>query len=426
MSVFSLSAQDLFESSLAEGDTDFGKSPGINFEIPGYVRTNVYTGENADSGRFEFKQAQAEFALQPRFRDKDYGSAFADIRINNTYGNVVDLHEAYIDAYAGNFNIKAGKQVVVWGKADGINPTNVITPQNMSVFSPNEDDSRDANVLIRSFYNFNPFRLEFIWVPVYGATTLPEFSLPSSIVFADLSYPDNSVSNSSAALKFSYEAASIDASISYYDGWSVTPGFDYAGMQGTDVVVSLCSYRTRSIGADFSSSVFSPFGLRGEVAYKRPDHPGFNEYTPKPELYYILGVDREFIDGRLSVILQYIGKHVFSWGLPSSGTAPEQIVLSQVFQKNMLISGQQEKWSHSASLRPAYSMLNEILKAEALVMINFSTKELLLKSKLTYSISDMLSTAVGVDYYYGTDNTLFDLIGKYKSAVYAELKLYFM
>jgi hypothetical protein len=39
------------------------------------------------------------------------------------------LHEAYIDAYLASLDLRVGRQVISWGTADGINPTNYLNPQ---------------------------------------------------------------------------------------------------------------------------------------------------------------------------------------------------------------------------------------------------------------------------------------------------------
>ena len=45
----------------------------------------------------------------------------------------VKLDEAYADFYLRNTDIRIGRQVVSWGTADGINPTNYINPSDLSL-----------------------------------------------------------------------------------------------------------------------------------------------------------------------------------------------------------------------------------------------------------------------------------------------------
>src|SRR5690625_3016950 len=41
----------------------------------------------------------------------------------------MDLDEAYVDVYLHDADLRLGRQIVSWGTADGLNPTNVINPR---------------------------------------------------------------------------------------------------------------------------------------------------------------------------------------------------------------------------------------------------------------------------------------------------------
>ena len=51
--------------------------------------------------------------------------------------------------------------------------------------------------------------------------------------------------------------------------------------------------------------------IRGEAAYRRPFDYQTRPYAARPDVQYVLGVDRNF--GSLSVIAQYMGRYVFDW-----------------------------------------------------------------------------------------------------------------
>ncbi len=53
------------------------------------------------------------------------------------------LREAYLDLYFGNFDLRIGKQQIVWGKADGVFITDMVSPKIYSNFYyPNFDEIR--------------------------------------------------------------------------------------------------------------------------------------------------------------------------------------------------------------------------------------------------------------------------------------------
>jgi hypothetical protein len=58
-------------------------------------------------------------------------------------------------------------------------------------------------------------------------------------------------------------------------------------------------------------------------------------------------------------------------------------------------------------------------------MLNFTTKEWLLYPKVSYAISDAMSSAVGAEIYQGPEDTLLGLMEQERSAAYAELRFSF-
>ncbi len=94
------------------------------------------------------------------------------------------MREAYIDIYNDFADFSIGKKIIVWGKADAVNPTNRITPYKSSFVSANEDDRRDGNLLTEAKINMYPFTVTAIWIPVYKQSGLPSF-IESSLTEPD-------------------------------------------------------------------------------------------------------------------------------------------------------------------------------------------------------------------------------------------------
>ena len=80
-------------------------------------------------------------------------------------------------AYLGPVDLRLGQQIIVWGRADALNPTNNLTPVDFRIRSPIEDDIRLGNVGARAFLRLSPVRLEGVWMPVYLPTELPTVGL---------------------------------------------------------------------------------------------------------------------------------------------------------------------------------------------------------------------------------------------------------
>ena len=421
----SLHAQSLFEDAVS-GDA---KQPDIaqaeTYELNGYIRGVLYSGKVPDKDEGEMKSDYGEAALKLRVRKQNLGDGFAEFRFRrghefNASVSEVILREAYVNTYAGRFDVRFGHQIVVWGRADGFNPTDNVTPKNMFVRSPDEDDRRTGNFLIRSFCNLDPFRMEAIWVPVYAASALPTdmMSLPPGMSLTAPEYLDANLKNSAFALKLNLERASFDGSVSYFNGYNPSPGLD-ADAQG----IRPRSYRMHVVGADFSTTIGS-YGFRGEFAYRTP-HEDYEKYIyiPNPDLQYVMGMDRTF--GDFSVILQYIGRTVLDFAELSNPQTPEERPKYEMARKNRMFSSQSDEISHAVSFRPAWKFLYETLALEVAGLYNFTTKELLVKPKVSYDIADALRLTVGGEFYTGPNGTLYDTIGETLSAVFVELKTSF-
>lgn len=441
-----LCAQSLFEDAIS------GSTKEDTYELNGYLRGVFYGGIIPKKDEAEVKSGYAETSLKLRARRQNLGDGFAEIRFRKgqEFGedlSEVDLREAYVNTYVGPFDFRFGHQIVAWGRADGTNPTDNITPKNMLVRSPNEDDRREGNFLLRSFFNLQPVRLEVNWVPFFKSSVMPTnlLSFPPELNFGMPDYPDAKLKNSAVAFKLNMVLPSFGGSLSYFNGYNPFPGIaavPNSSPEDKKLSVFPKAYRMHVLGGDFSTTV-AGFGLRGEVAYKKP-HGNYknNLHIPYPELHYVIGLDKEFFSGDFNIILQYIGRYVFDYtelkkprkpGIPSEN--PEYKPAFKKYElalkkyefalKNRMISSQQYELSHSVSCRVEWKLLHEKLKTELVSMVNMTSEEFFLKPEMAYDIADALTFTLGGEFYSGPKNTLFNAIDSNLNAVFTELKLSF-
>ena len=428
-------SQGLFESALQEsrtGETTAG------YELNGYVRGVFYGGKVYDGNEYEMKSGYGEAALKLRVRKGSFGDAYAELRFRsgaeyNQDVNEVLLREGYVDAYVGPFDFRLGQQIIVWGRADGFNPTNNLMPYNFLARSPAEDDRRVGNFLLRSRWNWHVLRVEANWIPRYKPTIIPfdAIPLPVELPVAGPLYPDARLQNSSVGLKADVELAAFDGSISWFDGYTPLPGIDAeidpaAGDPQAGFSVRLRAYRQKVVGADFSTTVGS-FSLRGEAAYRSPyDDYQAKAYVPNPDVQVILGADRQF--GDFSVLMQYMGRHVIDFTeapQPDAGQDPLASLRYEMEMKNRMLAQQLFQTSHALSGRVSYTMLHETLMLELFGMVNFTTEEYLARPMLSYDMTDALKISIGGEYYGGPKETLYGAFGDVLSAAFVELRVSF-
>ena len=443
----------LFEATLAGSEPGASEgsaaAPAVSFN--GYTRGDVYIGKEAGESNGEIKAAYGELALQVRTPKETYGDAFAEARLRyGLEGNrkqlFVDLREAYVNAHAGPLDLRLGQQVIVWGRADAFNPTNNITPSDLRVRSPVEDDRRVGNIGARAFLNFSPFRLEGVYMPLYAPSELPTVQLPSYIAFGEPSLPTPEFRNGLGGARLHLELPSVETSVSYVYGHALLPGFrfeNYTIGPGAQVTVVREAYDHHVLGFDFSTAIGDALAVRGEAAYRRPLHYERRPYAARPDLQYVLGADRTF--GSVSVIAQYMGRYVFDWKRETGSTGgplgPEDlptidpnraddldaeirnIILAEVRQTNQMIFSQLEELQHLATVRLEWLTLHDTLSLSALGMMNFSTEEWLFAPKVAYRMTDNLMASLGGEILGGPTGTLFGLIDEQLSAGYVELRV---
>lgn len=443
----------LFEQSQSAVTTAAeGEAPARLFDLNGYVRGDAFVGKQQDTGSAMVHAAYGELAFKLTALKQTHGDAFADVRFR--YGQEgarrgvsVNLREAYVNLYLGPLDLRLGQQVIVWGRADAFNPTNNLTPIDLRVRSPLEDDRRMGNVGARAFLNFSPIRLEGVWMPLYVASELPDIPLPPDVVFGEPEFPAPTLKEGLYAARVHLELPAFEASVSALQGNAPLPGMDFGSFTvgpDAEVRIARAAYKQRVFGADFSTAIGDILGVRGEVAYRRPIDYWDVFQAPRPDLQYVLGLDRAF--GSVNVIVQYVGRYVFDWQREPGSEEPLNInilriatnppsemltnivydgVTEQLRQTNQILFAQTERVQHAVSARVEWLTLQDTLSLSALGLVNFSTEEWLLYPKLNYKISDSLSTSIGAEIYGGPDRTLFGAIDELLSAGYAELKLAF-
>jgi len=427
----------------------------VALELNGYVRGDVYVGVLPGTSEPGINAAYGELSFQPKIKKGDWGSAFADLRFRygqqlDRYDLFVDLREAYVNAYFGPVDLRLGKQVIAWGRANGFNPTSNLAPIDFRIRSPVEDDRRIGNMAARMFVNLLPVRIEGVWLPLYQATEFPTLQLEPGISFVDPSYPVVSLRNGTFAGKVNVELPSFEASLSYFNGNAPLPGLKYVDHQtGPEYYVQIqrASYRQHVIGADFAAVVGDLFGLTGEAALRIPMNQATTPWAAKQDMQWVLGIEREF--GDVMIIAQYLGRYTFDWQPqynvlgsvtdlrdnpavqedgPNAATVRAQNtdkIQQTIFNYNRIIFNQKYQFQTLASLRVEWKTLQERLSISALGLVNFNTSEWALFPKVSYRITGGLTGSVGAEIYMGPDDTLFGMIEDDLTAGYAELRLSF-
>ncbi len=396
------------------------QAQGIDFS--GYIRN--YTGMLAGNGSNDFVIAQNTFNLN---FEKNSGSAAYKVNpmIYTEYADslVFRLREAYVDLYFDNFDLRIGKQQIVWGKADGVFITDIVSPKNLFQFLlPNFDEIRMGVYGAKFDYYINDNTIEVVWLPVFTPTEYPnpnsvwarkpDFPMPP-IYDRSKEYVNPSLDNSELFVKYSALTEYIDFEIMggymWDDDATMYPSFVPDGSGGMQLLITPKHERLSLAGGSFSTTV-GPFVFRGEAAYYFGKY--FNTETPqidngviqKDYIHYMLGTDFSVFD--INISAQFIQKAIMDY---------EDIIRPNPFFK--------DQYNNMCTFLARYSMLNETLDLELFSYYDFAYDDALIRPRVLYDLTDTINLQLGVNIFTGTQG----MFGQYNKndMVYMKVKYSF-
>lgn len=242
------------------------------------------------------------------------------------------LREAYMDMYFNNFDLRVGKQQIIWGKAEGVFITDVVSPKDLREFLlPDFDEIRTGITAVRLNFFKGSHLFEAVWTPVFTPTQMPG---EGSIWAPEMNFPltpdwDYSTSeiipgleNSEVFARYSLMAPLFDFELVggyfYYDdpAMHLTKEINPATMQLAGLTVRPEYHRVTMGGGSFSI----PMGdlvLRGEGAYysgryfQTQDQAVADAAIEKDNLHYMAGLD--YIIGGVRLSAQFIQEYILDY-----------------------------------------------------------------------------------------------------------------
>src|ERR1035437_4448654 len=116
---------------------------------------------------------QTELSKTLTNKTKFFGSIEFREDLSNSDRNRIYPKEYYVDLSLKAADIRIGKQKYSWGRADGFNPTNNLSPLDYSDFLDTDGEEIGQLSLNGKFY-LKDWTLQAIYVPVYSPSILPK------------------------------------------------------------------------------------------------------------------------------------------------------------------------------------------------------------------------------------------------------------
>jgi hypothetical protein len=346
---------------------------------------------------------------------------------------VSELREGYGEFTTGRWDVRAGKQIIAWGRADELNPTDVITPKDYLLLLPEGQTAyRYGVTALQADYFLTPaVRATGVWVPVFSPSVIP-LTVPDGVRLHER-LPAIRLEDGSVGVKLDHSGGKLDASIAYYYGFNLLPEVRVesvaqdAATGSTHADVALVHPRRHMIGADFATAL-GRFGYRGEVAYVHtPNESGRRVDEVTPYLYYVLGVERTFFEN-LNVIVQYVGRYVVNRVDPARALADPDPLLGQArflaARETFVINQQLDTVQNGWSARIDKRWWNDTLDFELLSLHEVERNDFFLRPTIAYDLADNWRATVGGEIFHGPKHSFLGRVEK-NTGAFVEVKYSF-
>lgn len=309
----------------------------------------------------------------------------------------IDLHEAWLEYAANRWDLRIGRQIIIWGRADGVQVTDIISPPDYT-----ESITRDLDE-IRMPVDAAKFRLlgdhvdtELIWIPVFAPAVMPsgdnpwaiEPDLPENVRISHEATvePETTLENSEIALKVAAYLSGLDIAASVFYTWDDYPAYHRTTRsEGDTLFVDYAPrhHRLTVFGLEFSRP-WSDFVFRGEAAYYLGKYHETKKIDMDPIqrdlLKWLAGVD--WTPGNdWTVTAQFTGDAMIDHDANMADEAHEAM----------------------ATLSLSKKLLNQTLTLSNMVYYDINENEIYARPKADYALTDAFHVLVGADIFCGDD-----------------------
>lgn len=386
-------------------------------KLDGSVRAGYFSSSRNLDGKNDLGTGSVWLKATPSIGENISLVAQGWVRNDDAFranGGSTKLREGYLQFSTKNVDYRVGKQIIVWGRADSLNPTDNLTPRNFTLLTPETDDQRIGSLAAKITYYSDKSSLTGIWFPDVDPNIFP-VAARQGIFLTQHTPHTNRI-----ALKFDRSGGGVDWSVSYYDGLDLNPDIAIGATtpSGTNIIFDY--NRVRVLGAD-AATVAGRYGLRAEAAYTWTENAGANDFSiKKPFLYMVMGGDRTFFD-YLNVNVQYYLRRVTNYSDPKE--IPNPLLRAVVVPAAALLN-QFSRTQHGVSARVSNKWLNETLEGEIAAVTSFGPSNYFIRPKLVYAFNDSVKGSLGADIYRGKSNTFFGRLQD-NSLLFSEIKYSF-
>ena len=320
------------------------------------------------------------------------------------------LRDGYLRWDGEETEIRVGPQIIAWGRADRINPTDNLTARDYTApFATDEEQRYGAMAVSLSEYISQANKLNFIVKKFHPSVS------PNDLNEQRFGWRPQSDDRLEYAAKLDHTGDQFDWSMSYFNGREKLRSLQVEHRGPQIIGLSRGYAPMEAIGTDGVYTMGS-WGLRGEFAHLRFKDTDFSASAGRLSHWFgVIGTEKN-LDHNATLNVQYYFRY-FSSGLDSSTSSPtEQQLRAAVGVAN----NQLYRYQDGISLRYAQRLWNDRIDYEIVALINSRGHDYALRPRLNIRYSDRIKFALGADGFRGSADSYFGSLRK-NSVVFADM-----
>lgn len=325
------------------------------------------------------------------------------------------LRENYLDVSVADFDIRIGRQHIIWGEMIGLFFADVVSAKDMREFVlPDFDIMRIPQWAVRTEYTKNDFHADLIWIPFASLDEIGRpggdfypFKLPFSapVNFLKEDRSGRNISNSNYGIRLSQLTNGWDVSAFYYHSLDATPTFHRVSQPWEPLLFQAQHNEIDQAGSTVSKDLGSAV-LKGEFVYTH---------------------GRRFNVIRPTALEGLVKQDTIDYALGLDFTLPREIRLNlQFFQRAYLNYDAdifQDRLESGGSIFLQGDLWRDF-QGQVLLIHSFNRNEWMLRPRLTWNFARNWKLAAGADIFNGPVTGLFGRFDQ-SDRVYTELRFSF-
>ena len=365
-------------------------------------------------------------SLQLKATERGYYDAVYDLtdnypeNVRDDMDHELEFRDTYLDYSAGDFDIRLGKQQIVWGEALGLFFADVVNAKDLREFVlPDFDLIRIPEWGADVEYTRGDFHLELLYIPspemdeIGVENSEYEFKLPvpDGVPFRQLGAeePANTFENGEWGMRLGYLSGGWDVGAFYLYTWDKFPVYFRSFDTATSELVLAPDFRRQHIGGFTFSKEVEPVVFKGEVvvnpesSFSTADVSDADGVVRKTYVDYILGADFKLFE-EIDANVQFMERAIFDHD--------DTLINNRDAVRN-LVSFWMKKSFWDGELEPEFLVLSSLMRVD-----------LLIRPSVRYKFADHWDWKLGVDYFEGNSDELF---GQFEtgSRAYSEFSYHF-